>query len=130
MRKRYGVPPASIPDFLALVGDSADGLPGIPRWGARSAAEVLSHYGVIEAIPADPNAWEVQPRSANTLAQNLNAERDQALLYKRLATLATDVPIEESLDDLHWQGAPRTRFETLRAALGLDEKKVRPPSWL
>jgi 5'-3' exonuclease len=130
VRERFGVPPAAVPDYLALVGDGADGLPGIPRWGARSAAAVLSRYGTIEAIPADPEAWEVRPRGAAALARNLNAERDRALLYKRLATLVTDVPIKETVDDLQWQGAPRARFDRLRAALGLDEDDVRPPGWL
>ena len=128
--KRFGVPPASIPDFLALVGDVADGIPGIPRWGTRSAATVLSYYRFIEAIPEDPRTWKVQPRGATQLAQNLNAERGQALFYKSLTTLKTDVPITESLEDLLWQGAPRARFETFRATLGLNEETVQPSDWL
>ena len=129
VRERFGVSPASVPDFLALVGDGADGLPGIPRWGARSAATVLSRYGSIEAIPEDPGEWSVRPRGAEALARNLNAERDRALLYKRLATLVTDVPIAESVGDLQWQGAPRARFERLRDRLGLGEDEVRPRRW-
>ena len=129
VRERFGVPPACVPDYLALVGDGADGLPGIARWGARSAAAVLARYGSIEAIPADPEEWAVRPRGAAALARNLNEEREQALLYKRLATLATDVPIAESLDDLRWQGAPRARFESVCATLGLDADEVRPHHW-
>ena len=128
--KRFGVPPASIPAFLALVGDVADGIPGIPRWGPRSAAPVLSYYRFIEAIPEASRTWKVQPRGATQLAQNLNAERGQALFYKSLTTLKADVPITESLEDLHWQGAPRARFETFRATLGLNEETVQPSDWL
>lgn len=129
VRERFGVPPAAVPDYLALVGDGADGLPGIPRWGARSAAAVLSRYGAIEAIPADHHGWTVQPRGAAALARSLNRERDRALLYKRLATLVTDVPITESLEDLRWRGAPRERFERLRSALGVNAEDARPPRW-
>jgi len=127
VRERFGVAPASVPDYLALVGDSADGLPGVPRWGARSAAQVLSCYGSIEAIPEDPKRWTVNPRGAVALAGNLNAQRDQALLYKQLATLVTDVPLAETLDDLRWRGAPSTRFEALNAELGVDHNEVRLP---
>ena len=129
VRERFGVAPAAVPDYLALVGDGADGLPGVPRWGARSAAAMLSHYGSIEAIPADYERWAVRPRGAAALAGNLNRERDRALLYKRLATLVTDAPIAESLDDLRWRGAPRERFERLRAALGVNAEDARPPRW-
>ena len=129
VRERFGVPPAAVPDYLALVGDGADGLPGIPRWGARSAAAMLSRYGSIDAIPEDHDRWTVRPRGAAALARSLNRERERALLYKRLATLVTDVPIAESLDDLRWRGAPRQRFERLRDALGLQADVVRPPRW-
>ena len=129
VRERFGVPPAAVPDYLALVGDGADGLPGIPRWGARSAAAMLSRYGSIDAIPEDQDRWTVRPRGAAALARSLNRERERALLYKRLATLVTDVPIAESLDDLRWRGAPRERFERLRDALGLQADAVRPPRW-
>lgn len=129
VRERFGVPPAAVPDYLALVGDGADGLPGVPRWGARSAAVLLSRYGSIEAIPADHERWAVRPRGAAALAASLNRERERALLYKRLATLVTDAPIAESLDDLRWRGAPRERFERLRAALGVNAEDARPPRW-
>jgi len=97
---KFGVPPASIPDWLALVGDSADGYPGIPRWGAKCAAALLAHYGTIERIPDDAGRWEVQVRGATAAAESLCARREEALLYRRLATLRTDVPLPEELDDL------------------------------
>jgi 5'-3' exonuclease len=101
---KLGVRPASIPDYLALVGDAADGIPGIPRWGAKGAATVLARYEHIEAIPADPKTWDVKVRGATTLAENLESMRDEAMLYKRLATLRTDVPPTETLDELRWRG--------------------------
>ena len=105
VRDKFGVPPASIPDYLALVGDSADGIPGIPRWGAKSAAAVLARYAHLEHVPADAASWEVAVRGAAVLAQNLARRRDDALLYRRLATLVTDVGLTEELDDLEWRGA-------------------------
>jgi 5'-3' exonuclease len=102
---KFGVPPASIPDWLALVGDSADGIPGIPRWGAKSAATVLRHFGSIDRIPDDPDTWGIKVRGAKTLATNLQERRTEAALYRRLATLRTDVPIQASLDELRWRGA-------------------------
>jgi 5'-3' exonuclease len=103
VRTKFGVDPASIPDYLALVGDSADGIPGIPRWGAKSAAAVLSTYGHIEHIPDSVEDWTVSVRGAPALAENLAELREEAALYKRLATLRTDAPIEEPLDALRWQ---------------------------
>ena len=108
--EKFGVRPESIPDYLALVGDSADGIPGIPRWGAGGTANVLSRYGHIEDIPLDFEEWDVKVRGAKALAQNLNDMLPEALLYKKLATLRTDVPIEESLEDLRWQGIPTPEF--------------------
>ena len=110
--EKFGVRPGSIPDYLALVGDSADGIPGIPRWGAGGTATILARYGCIEDIPADPEEWDVKVRGAKTLAQNLTEMRSDALLYKKLATLRTDVPISESLDDLRWRGIPTPDFRT------------------
>jgi 5'-3' exonuclease len=110
---KFGVPPRSIPDWLALVGDAADGLPGIPRWGARSAAIVLAHYGDLDAIPDDPDAWAVRPRGAAALAENLRARRADARLYRRLATLRTDAPVAESLDALRWRGVDPRALEAL-----------------
>lgn len=103
--RKFGIRPRSIPDWLALVGDAADGIPGIPRWGAKSTAAVLAHYERIEAIPDDAAQWAVTVRGAKSLAENLAERRDDALLYRELATLRSDVPIAESLDDLHWAGA-------------------------
>ena len=102
--EKFGVGPKAIPDWLALVGDSADGYPGIPRWGAKSAAAVLGVYSRIEAIPDDAAEWRVSVRGAAALAASLAAHRAEALLFRRLATLRTDVPLAESLDDLRWRG--------------------------
>jgi 5'-3' exonuclease len=105
--EKFGVPPASIPDWLALVGDTADGYPGIPGWGAKSAAAVIARYGRIEDIPHDPMQWDVKVRGAAALSTTLEAQREDALLFKRLATLRTDVPLPETIDQLQWMGAPR-----------------------
>jgi 5'-3' exonuclease len=102
--EKFGVPPASIPDWLALVGDAADGYPGIPRWGAKSASAVLAVYRHLEAIPDAVEEWRVQVRGAAALAATLAAQRADALLYRRLATLRTDVPLKESAADLRWRG--------------------------
>jgi len=126
--EKFGVPPASIPDYLALVGDSADGIPGVPRWGARSAAAVLSRFGTIEAIPAAPRDWGVAPRGAASLSMELERHRQEARLFKTLATLRTDVPLAESVDDLEWTGAPRNELLALCAEIGeraLPERVVR-----
>jgi 5'-3' exonuclease len=108
VRTKFGVAPTSIPDWLALVGDAADGYPGIPRWGAKSAAAVLAAYEHLEAIPADASDWRVPVRGAQALAATLSAARDEALLYRTLATLRTDVPLDEPLDALRW-GGPRVQ---------------------
>jgi 5'-3' exonuclease len=110
---KFGVPPRSIPDFLALVGDAADGIPGIPRWGERSAAALLARYGTIAEIPANPAAWEVKVRGAQALAESLNERREAAALYRRLATLRTDVPISEGLEELQWRGPRRAELTDL-----------------
>jgi 5'-3' exonuclease len=102
--EKFGVLPTSMPDWLALVGDSADGYPGIPRWGAKSAAAVLAAYERIEDIPDDAASWRVPVRGAAALAASLAAHRADALLFRQLATLRTDAPLEESLDDLRWRG--------------------------
>jgi 5'-3' exonuclease len=110
---KFGVGPASIPDYLALVGDTADGIPGIPRWGAKSAATVLAEYHHLEAIPSEARDWRVKVRGAEVLAQNLREQKDAALLYRRLATLRRDVPLAESLEDLRWRGAPEAELTRL-----------------
>jgi 5'-3' exonuclease len=104
VHEKFGVGPASIPDWLALVGDTADGIPGIPRWGAKSAATVLAEYLHIEQIPDDPNTWRVKVRGAQALASSLAGARPAADLYRTLARLRLDVPLRESLDDLRWRG--------------------------
>ena len=101
--EKYGVLPASIPDWLALVGDDADGIPGIPRWGAKSAATVLRRYGHIAEIPEDPEVWDIKVRGAASRARELNDAREDAELYRVLATLREDVPLEEELADLEWR---------------------------
>jgi len=118
VREKFGVGPESIPDYLALVGDTADGIPGIPGWGAKSSATVLSSYGAIEDIPDDPATWNIKVRGATRLGAALKEQREDALLYKQLATLRTDVPIEESIDDLRWRGADREAFAAICEELG------------
>ncbi|MGD8792247.1 MAG: 5'-3' exonuclease H3TH domain-containing protein, partial [Anaerolineae bacterium] len=115
--EKYGVAPASIPDWLALVGDAADGIPGVPAWGVKSSSAVLSHYHHLEEIPVTVEEWEVSVRGARRLVDKFTAHRQQAFLYRRLTTLRTDVPLTESLDDLRWKG-PREAFEPLCRALG------------
>ena len=101
---KFGVAPASIPDYLALVGDAADGYPGLPGWGAKSTAAVLAKYGHLESIPADWRTWHVNATGAGALAGTLARERDRAYLFRTLATLRTDIPLFDSLDDLLWTG--------------------------
>jgi 5'-3' exonuclease len=113
---KFGVPPASIPDYLALVGDSADGYPGLAGWGAKSAAAVLAKFGHIEAIPDDWREWHVNASNAARLAATLATERDRALLFRTLATLRTDIPLVKDVDDLRWRG-PKPGFKALAAKL-------------
>ena len=115
---KFGVVPSSIPDYLALVGDNADGIPGIPRWGASSTATILSSYQNVESIPANPDRWNVKVRGAKALSQNLENMRPEALLYKKLAILRTDVPLEEELEDLRWSGLPNPGFHDFCSCLG------------
>ena len=118
VRDKFGVSPESIPDYLALVGDAADGIPGIPRWGAKSASSVLARFVHLENIPDDHEQWGVKVRGAATLAHTLREQRDDAMLYRTLATLRTDAPIDESLDDLRWTGPDRAALEALCEELG------------
>jgi 5'-3' exonuclease len=101
---KFGVLPQSIPDYLALVGDTADGYPGLPGWGAKSAAAVLAKYRHLEAIPADSRTWGVNAASPGMLALTLTRQHDDAMLFRTLATLRTDVDVFESVDDLRWNG--------------------------
>jgi 5'-3' exonuclease len=102
---KFGVPPESIPDYLALVGDAADGYPGLTGWGPKSTAAVLSRFRHIEAIPQDWRDWHVNAASASSLARTLAAERAQALLYRTLATLRTDIPLFDDVEELRWKGS-------------------------
>jgi 5'-3' exonuclease len=113
---KFGVPPASIPDYLALVGDSADGFPGLPGWGAKSASTVLARWGHIEDIPADPAAWDVTVRGAAKLAATLQDELQLAALFKTLATLRVDRSLLDSVDELRWQG-PTPAFAKVCATI-------------
>ena len=111
---KFGVPPASIPDYLALVGDAADGYPGLTGWGAKSAAAVLARFGRLESIPADPRDWHVNAANASALSATLERNRDLAFLFRDLATLRTDVPVFDAVDELHWQG-PTAAFPAMAA---------------
>ena len=127
--EKFGVSPESIPDYLGLVGDSADGIPGIRRWGAKTAARVLSRYTHIEAIPADLSEWQVELRGAAGISASLEEHREESLLYRELATLRLDVGLEENLDQLEWRGVRRRDFEELCAELGINEEMVQPHEW-
>ena len=117
VREKFGVAPASIPDYLALVGDAADGFPGLRGWGARSAAVVLDRYGSIDAVPDDAADWDVTVRGAGRLAAELADGRGLALRFREIATLRTDAPLFDAVDDLRWRG-PRAAFFDLCARLG------------
>ena len=127
--ERFGVSPSSIPDYLALVGDSADGIPGVARWGAKGTATVLSEYGSIESIPDSYDDWRITVRGGKTLAQNLASNREAAALYKTLATLRTEAPISESLDCVTWAGVPRCDYRELCDDLGLERLRDLPHRW-
>ena len=127
--EKFGVPPASIPDWLALVGDSADGYPGVPRWGAKSAAALLAQYGHLESIPDRESEWQVSVRGAAALAASLREHRDDVYLYRRLATLRIDVPLTEQLEDLRWRGARREELTTLCREIEDEEFVERVIAW-
>ncbi len=129
VREKFGVSPASIPDYLGLVGDSADGIPGIPRWGAKGTAQVLDHYGHVEHIPLDAGDWAVNVRGAKSLAASLSENMAAALLYRQLATLRLDVPIAEDLDDLQWQGAHQHPYQRLCDELGFGRLRDGVGRW-
>jgi 5'-3' exonuclease len=126
---RFGVKPRSIPDYLALVGDTSDGFPGLAGWGAKSAAAVLAKYGHLEAIPAAWQTWGVNASQPGALARTLERERDKALLFRDLATLRCEIPLFESVDALRWRG-PTTAFasiaERFDAAISASTPSPRP----
>jgi 5'-3' exonuclease len=119
--EKFGIPPSSIPDWLALVGDDADGIPGVPRWGARSASVVLAHYGHLDSIPDDASRWKVNVRGAAALAESLRSHRIEVELYRTLATLREDVPLPETLADLQWKGVRRQEMAALCSEIGDEE---------
>ncbi len=133
--EKFGVRPESIPDWLALVGDAADGIPGLPGWGARSSALALFEYGKLEAIPADADAWSVKVRGAKRLAGTLVESFEDALLYRELATLRLDAtlangaPLAGGVDDIEWRGARQGAFEGLCERIGLRDVVERVPVW-
>jgi 5'-3' exonuclease len=130
VREKFGVSPESIPDYLGLVGDTADGFPGLPGWGAKSSGTLLARYGHIEQIPDSETDWDVSVRGAAKLAATLREHRVEALLFKDIATLRTDAAIPQSLEDLRWKGANRTEFTALCDELGFDSIRNRPTKWL
>lgn len=128
--EKFGVPPESIPDYLALVGDTADGVPGLPGWGAKSASTLLARYGHIESIPESAADWDVKVRGAEKLAATLSASMGDALLFRDLTTLRRDVPLPESLEDLEWRGVRRRDFLAMCDELGFsDDTRDRPHRW-
>ena len=127
--EKFGVGPASIPDYLGLVGDSSDGFPGVTGWGAKSAAAVLSRYPHIEDIPLSHERWDLEVRGAARLAENLRAEMSNALLFRFLALTRLDVPLVETGKDLEWPGVHREPFEELCDEYGLDRLRDRPGHW-
>jgi 5'-3' exonuclease len=129
--EKFGVRPGSIPDWLALVGDSADGYPGVPGWGAKSSSAVLARFQHLESIPNDARTWKLKtitPGRATSLAENLMGHRDDALLYRKLATLREDVPMKEKLSDLKWQGA-YNELKKICHKLGDERIPERIPRW-
>ena len=132
---KWGVPPSAIPDWLALVGDSSDGYPGLPGWGAKSAAAVLARYGSLEAIPAKASAWDVKSlRGGPVLAATLRERWDDVLLYRSLARLRTaddgvQIP-QQTVDELRWRGTAQAPWQAFCASLGLNQYATRPHRWL
>ena len=121
---KFGVPPAAIPDYLGLVGDSADGFPGLPGWGAKSASTLLARYGHVTAIPFDPAEWDVTVRGAAKLAAALRAGFEDALLYRRIATVELGAPVSATVDEMEWRG-PRPGLEARCTELGAERLATR-----
>ncbi|MGO9605329.1 MAG: 5'-3' exonuclease H3TH domain-containing protein [Candidatus Binataceae bacterium] len=128
-RAERGFGPQSMPDFLALTGDAADGFPGLPGFGKKSASLLIGAYERLERIPADSSQWSVKPRGAPQLAATLIERRDDALLFRKLATLVDTVPLEQSLEDLRYRGVPGARFEKWCDELGVARLKTAPRRW-
>jgi 5'-3' exonuclease len=124
---KFGVPPPSIPDYLALVGDSADGYPGLPGWGAKSSAAVLAKFAHLESIPADSREWRVNATNASGLAATLVRERERALLFRTLATLRTDIPLFDNVEELQWKG-PTPAFAAIAERLEAAGGGTRQPA--
>ena len=127
--EKFGVHPVSIPDYLALVGDAADGLPGLAGWGAKSSSIILERYIHLESIPLEADRWDVKVRSAEKLAATLRTHMGDALLFRFLAQLRPDVPLAEDLADLEWKGADRKAFTELCDEFGFDRLRDRPHKW-
>lgn len=127
--EKFGIHPESIPDYLALVGDTADGVPGLPGWGAKSSSTVLAKFPRLELIPADPSDWGVAVRGAEKLAVTLAAHQEEVYLYRELTTLRLDVPLEEELSDLEWKGVPEDRFRSFCADMGFDADAINVHRW-
>jgi 5'-3' exonuclease len=125
--QKFGVLPESIPDYLALVGDTADGYPGLPGWGAKSSAAVLARFVHLESIPVDHREWQVKVAGSASLAVTLVRERERALLFRTLATLRTDIPLFQNVDQLRWNG-PTPAFDSVAARLDSAVTEPRRPS--
>ena len=121
VRDKFGVGPTSIPDYLALVGDAADGFPGLPGWGAKSSSTVLDRYGTIDQIPPAAGQWDITIRSGAKLAATLDEQRELALLFRRIATIELDAPVDESVDALEWTG-PTAEFAQI--AESIDAQRI------
>ena len=127
--EKFGIHPESIPDYLALVGDTADGVPGLPGWGAKSSATVLAKFPRLELIPPNPSDWGLVVRGAEKLAASLAENQEAVYLFRELTTLRLDVPIEEDLSDLEWRGVPEPRFREFCAAMGFDADAINVHRW-
>jgi len=122
--EKFGVPPESIPDYLGVVGDSADGFPGVPGWGAKSAAILLTRYGHIDQIPFDETEWDIEVRSAAKLALSFREHFEEALLFRRIATVDVNAPVSATVDEMAWLG-PQPGFDERCAELGAERQQAR-----
>jgi 5'-3' exonuclease len=129
LKARWGFGPESIPDFLALVGDTADGIPGLKGFGEKTTAALLAHYPHLEDLPLDASGWKAKVRGADSLAATLRAGLDDAKLYRKLATLVTEVPLKESLAQLEWKGVPRAQWNAMAVRLNSERLTTVPTRW-